>query len=142
MPFQHQWVIPGQVYYGKYWGEVDEADVAAIVRDATERLAVAAEKLHYIADSLEVTKTPKSLTAVRQLIELVRHPKVGYYIVIGKPKVIVDFFITAIVTATKVRYYRADSYEDAIAFLKEVDRDLDWSRYTEPQQESLSSLSQ
>jgi hypothetical protein len=142
MAFRHEWVIPGKVFYGKYWGEVGNTDVAAITQDTSERLAAAVDRLHYIADSMNVTQMPKSLGAVRQIIDLVRSPKTGYYIVIGHPQMIVDFFITAIVTITKVRFFRASSYEDAIAFLKEVDQTLDWSQYMEPKREVEATIQQ
>jgi hypothetical protein len=124
MTVETSWYVPGKVVYRQYFDEVTEEDIITIKESLPLLLEEASDGLMYsIEDLSQITALKVSLATVRTI----KLPKarLGWSIVIMNNDWIINRFAKFMgATAAQmlgIPLRTANSFEEAIAFLKDVD---------------------
>jgi hypothetical protein len=131
MPSQIDWYIPGQVLYASSWGEVTIEQLIEhiatnqrLVREGTHSL------VHTISNVTHLTKYPPIYESVKVFNQF-RHsapPNTGWALTVGFKDPVVKFATTVIQQLFGVRLRSFDTVDEAVDFIKTVDRELDWTQ--------------
>lgn len=134
MPYQHQWLIDGQVLYGRIWGQqtLDEltmsnADVVALLDSAEDRL------IHMLIDDSKLGELPASLFQIRKTLTYANHKNLGWAITFGVKEytltsAVTDYVIAMLAKLTRARYLRVKTFSEAVDHLKRMDTSVDWDK--------------
>ena len=126
MPSEINWYIPNRVLYVREYGALTLDDTLATNEQAREHLDGSTRKLHILIDHTDLESAPRSLSGLVKTLDTFRHPNMGWFVIIGHgsnryfralAQFITHFF------GTNMR--EVDSLGEALAFLVEIDEDLE-----------------
>lgn len=129
MPHKVEWYIENQIIFTRFWGEttlrevLEHGDELDAYFDQSDRPLV-----HLITDASQVTKGITLKDAAQLAKEGHLHPKSGWSIMVGQKDMLVKFATNVARQLFKMRQRTFDTNEEALAFLKEIDVTIDWSK--------------
>lgn len=123
MPFEISWYQPQRVIYWRVSGQVTLEDVAQMRIGQQNMLSEGKNPVHTIADISDVTNFPTDLRQLKEALDGVNHPHLGWVLIVGTTTPLKRFVTT---TATqmvipKVRLRMFNTMDEAAEFLKHVD---------------------
>lgn len=98
--------------------ELDEANTGAINQSRSGTAPV-----HILVDTLEITRVPVSLKAIKDLIAYTREPNLGYIIYISNNPFI-SFLNSTIAQFSKAKFITVKTLEEALVILPRIDTSL------------------
>jgi hypothetical protein len=124
MPIETRWYLENRVTYSYFSGEITSAELQAMDSWMIARMdASPTMTIHHILDVQDITQ-PASARHTMQL-KAPHHPRVGWTITIGSNHDAIVHFLTALViSAARVRYRDAATFEDALTLLQTLDPHL------------------
>ncbi len=143
MPYQHQWLIDGQVLYARLWGKqtleelaMSNAEIVALLDAADGRL------IHMLIDDSKLGELPASLFQIRKTLTYATHKNLGWAIVFGVKEytltsAVTDYIIAMLAKLTRARYIRVKTFSEAIDHLKSMDTSVQWDRVNPELQATL-----
>lgn len=120
------WVIEGQLLYGRMWGEWGSQDMQKWDVEIQEMLEAARQRdliLHAIWDQSEVKKLASIQDYMR--LEARLHPSAGWNVIINSPNAAQKFILSAATQLMKMRLRFVNSLDEAVDLLKSVDYRLE-----------------
>lgn len=127
MPYTLNWYIKNEIVYLHYSGEVTKDELYESLMENKRMVDNSPrEWVHLISDVGDVTKplSPKdSLDVVR---EIGASPKGGWTLVLREQSVIIKMSVAFGTSIFKTRTRTFDTLEEAEAFLKEKDANINW----------------
>lgn len=123
MPTTASWYIEGYVIYMKSSGTVTTPELISVNSAITALLneETTAARVHMIVDDTDLKGHDVGIREVMEQITIMNHPKLGWTVQFGYTNSAMKFIATVVAQFSKVRYRRAETFEDALALLKSVD---------------------
>jgi hypothetical protein len=122
MPWKDSWIIPKRVILSEISGVFNEADMRAEDEEAVKMMNdgdAEATAIHWIISVTGFTGGV-NINEMRSTAAL-RHPRLGWTVMVGIKNPLLQMFGTIIAQVFKVRTRQVDTLEDALIFLYEVD---------------------
>jgi hypothetical protein len=128
MPITHRWIIPQRVIYVTWYGEITLTDAHEANRNTARFIEEGIAPVHMLRDDSGITKIP-NVTPRQTLAALhsVRDPRFGWAVNIGHSNAFVRTLTDLYSKFTRIRIQRAETLEEALAFLKQADESLNLS---------------
>lgn len=129
MPYVIDWHVENHIIYARHWGKATKEDLRSFILDI-HRFASQSDKVlvHTISDTSEVTENLTLKDTLEVVREVGAHPRIGWSITIGEKNIIEKFISSVARQLFKIRQRSFDSFEEAVAFLKEMDTTIDWDK--------------
>jgi hypothetical protein len=125
MPIIHRWIIPRRVIYVRWYGEITIAEAHDANRNTGLFIEEGIAPVHMLRDDSGITKIPHvSPRQTLEALKAVRDPRFGWAVNIGYSNALVRVLIDLYSKFTRIRIHRAETLEEALAFLKKVDASL------------------
>jgi hypothetical protein len=129
MPYSMEWYIPGAIIFSNYSGYVTREEMRQSMIELTELMATTDRQIvHTISEVSEVTEA----LPLKQVMDVMREanykPSNGWAITVGEKKPMVKFVSNLARQLLRMRTRTFDTMEEALAFLREVDSSIDWSK--------------
>jgi len=127
MPYQLSWYRENHIVYATVSGNFSLDELQAYGRDlATNYLDPATTPIHIISDAREMGAFPThALSAMRSTESWLRHPNLGWAILIGKnPNPMLSFLLAVVTKVVKLKYKMAATTEEALSMLCNIDPTL------------------
>ena len=125
MPFQYQWLIEGRVVYARAWGERTVEEIEESSAAVLKYLEEGKPLVHVIRDETGVTSAPANLGKLKTMVEVARHPAMGWIINIGESGKVTDYVSGLVIRVARARFRKMPSVQEAMDFLLMVDSTLD-----------------
>lgn len=122
------WHTPGRILYdcpqGAITQEIAEASNDMILRLLNSQSNPPLGGIHLILDFQQATEIPRNLTNATQTLKYMRHPALGWTIMITENQ-IQRMFASVLAQIFRVRFKMVGSMEEALAFLYRQDPTLE-----------------
>jgi hypothetical protein len=76
------------------------------------------KELHIVVDQSDLRQFPLNLITYSHELTWLKHPRLGWLATFGNTNPILAFAVATITKFAGIRFYRADSQEDAVRFLR------------------------
>ncbi len=129
MAYKVEWLIPHQVIYCQFIDETNTDEIAEANKEIVGLMDTCPkQRVHVIADTLNLEKAPVKIQQVSQASQSVRHHNSGWYVVVTNNQFF--RFISNIVGQMwhKSQVKAAASVKEAIDILKKNTSGIDWSQ--------------
>jgi len=126
MPLQIEWLVEDKVVFAQLSGHfsIDEAKTMVLTGDNMTKESEAA-LIHTLIDVRKLETYPKNIVQTRNLIQsTVTKKHFGWIVTYGHIDPLLRFFSSMVFNIFKVRVRSFETREDAIKFLKSVDKTL------------------
>ena len=122
------WYIEPRVLYVAFTGQVTMEDIQQVNQKALDRMSCTDTRVHVIAHFTQIERTPLNAAQMRKTGSLLDQPNFGWMILVTtNPAVrVVGNLISQIMTRTRSRIL--PSMDEALALLKDLEPDIDWSQ--------------
>jgi hypothetical protein len=123
MPSEASWYQDQRVIYWRVWGQITLEDIAQINKDQQKLLSVGTAPVHTISSIGDVDRFPTDLRQLKEALDGVNHPHLGWTLVVG-PTTPLKRFVTMTVTQMIIpdaRLRMFNTMEEAVEFLRHVD---------------------
>ena len=143
MPHHYEWLLPKRVIFCYVSGTQDMAEGRESLGKLMGHLDAGEAPTHYVADLRDNQKLPTTnIREFQELASFVRHPNLGWIVVIGRGNPTINYVLSVVAKLTRVRYRSVDTPQEAIAFLStidptlhlEVDLEAFYARFMQPSQ--------
>lgn len=125
MPYESYWLVPDQIQYTKWFGEVNEADLEKFISDVMQAIEnTQGRYVHNITTTQNATGIVPIQKSVGMAAEMVNHPKCGHIVMVSNIPGLFQFPIVLFMKVLNVRYRSENSLEKAIAYLQQADPSL------------------
>ena len=123
MPFEISWYQPHRVIYWQVWGQVTLEDVAQMRQGQQNFLSEGTMPVHTLANIGDVVDFPTDLRQLKEALDGVNHPHLGWILVVGTASPLKRFVTTTVtqIVIPSVRLRMFNTMDEAIEFLKHVD---------------------
>lgn len=126
MPYEVRWYEQDRVIQTVITGDITIPELEAM-RDEliNDYLTQGQAPIHIISDARQMAKFPSQPLVVMRLTEpWLRHPNMGWAIVVGKTNPMLNFLAAAVTNLLHVNYRMTNSVEEAVETLETLDRSL------------------
>jgi hypothetical protein len=121
--FRLQWYVPQRVLYSVVQGPLNEDDSLYADEMLTQSLNQASDTVHLLIDVTRVRHPSSALLNLQH--HIFRHMNIGWIATVGAAQnPILNFGISAISPAIRIRHRDLPSVHEAISFLQEADATL------------------
>lgn len=129
MNYSNRWYITNEILYVRYWHEsTPEIVVQQIDEMYTMLNQSSGNAIHVIVDATYVTK-PLSVKDYSKLVGHYKtHPKYRWTLMVAQKNALIRFVSTIGMHLFNTRQRTFDTVDEALAFLKEIDPDINWSQ--------------
>lgn len=113
--------------YATFSGNLTLDELEAYGRDLSNQyLNLATRSIHIISDAHDLVKFPtNALSALRATESWLRHPNMGWAILINKnANPMLDFLLAVVTKVVKLKYRKATTPEEALSLLRTLDPTL------------------
>lgn len=127
MPYQLSWYQENHIVYAAVSGNFSLAELEAYGQELTTHyLNPATNPIHIISDARAMGAFPThALSAMRTTEGWLRHPNLGWAILIGqKPNPMLNFLLAVVTKVVKLKYKLAATPEEAFTMLQTMDSTL------------------
>lgn len=127
--YKSYWIEDGVVAYIEFIGDFDELGIIEVNEHLRDNyLDKGSAPVHAIIDASGMTGYPRSLKVLQQSTAIsVKHPNIGWVILIGFDNPLIKFLSTAVSQVLGVKFKQVETFEQAKEVLKRVDFRLDTS---------------
>jgi hypothetical protein len=126
MPFEVKWLVDSSVTYTRMWGETTPEEFGVCMRQVAAMMDTSSRKLvHQIFDSRETTKLP-SLREIYAVMPKPAHPQTGWVISVSEMDMLRRFLSDVLPQMIGARRRTFKTLEEAVDFLKGIDKSIDW----------------
>lgn len=80
--------------------------------------------VHILIDESQLKSMPISIKLVTDIVDVFRHPRLGWFILYGSDDQVKKFVSTMVTKVSRVRHRRFDTMDDCLNFLTMVDSSL------------------
>lgn len=127
MPYSIQWYIPNEIIFARYWGAVATAELETAMLEAKDLIETSPRHLvHTILDVGDITES----APLGESLQIVRktgfHARAGWQISIREKSMLVKMGTAFARSILNVRTKNFDTFDEAAAFLRDVDDTLAW----------------
>lgn len=132
MPLKFDWYISEQVIYVKIWGDQTFEELQEANLNITRYLdSVTNRPVHIIINDEDLKSIPVGLVKVLNALSYMRHKQLGWIVMVNdKDKPFTDkvqhFIAKILAKAANTKYKRLKTLSDALKYLRDVDKTLDW----------------
>ncbi len=124
-----EWYVEDQVLFVKHWGPTQADDVREQMATMNQRLdSSPAQSIHVIIDLSEVTKALSMKDFPKAFAHFKTHPKYRWTMMVGQKDPLVRFASTVATNLFRAPLRTFDTNAQAVAFLKTMDPEIDWSK--------------
>jgi hypothetical protein len=127
VPYQLSWYQENRVLFVVFSGNLTLDELEAYGRDLSNQyLNLATRSIHIISDARTLEKFPtNALYALRATEGWLRHPNMGWAILINKTaNPMLDFLLAVVTKVVKLKYRKAATPEEALSMLRTLDPTL------------------
>lgn len=126
MPYEVSWYQNLRVIYWRIWGQVTLEDVAQMRNDQQKLLSEGTTLVHTISNITDVVNFPTDLRQLKEALDGVNHPHLGWILVVGTTSPLKRFVTTTVaqIVIPNVRLRMFNTIEEAVEFLKHVDETI------------------
>jgi hypothetical protein len=124
MPYDVSWYVPSRVAYQRIYGEYALDEIRQANQDGHQWLSEGVPPVHIIADILEMTSSPPSISLLIETTTVFSHPHFGWLVVISPPNLLVSTALGVFRNVLRMKLMLVTSLEEAMAFLHEQDATL------------------
>lgn len=129
MPYLIDWYIPDEVIYIHYTGETSPDELRESLIQLQSMIDSSSRQLvHVISDAGDVTKPLAPKDALSVVREVGTHDRSGWNIILREKSFLVKMGVAFGMSVFKTRNRTFDTLEEANAFLKQMDADLNWNK--------------
>jgi hypothetical protein len=129
MPYAMDWYIPGAIVLSEYSGAVTKDEIRESTLELIKLLASTERPLvHTVTDISEVTEALPLTQVIGAIRETNFKPANGWHITVGEKSPMVKFVSNLSRQLLRMRTRTFDTMEEALAFLRETDSSIDWSK--------------
>ena len=126
MAHQVAWYIDQQVLYLATWGTVDTEELEVILSALFGMVDESDHpKIHLIVDDAQV-QTQISIAGAIPILRRYYKPRFGWVGTIGKTSAVIRLITGVLSQVMGMRLHRFPTIADALVFLKEYDKTLNW----------------
>jgi hypothetical protein len=123
VPYEVSWYVNQRVIHWRVWGQITLEEIAQMGKDQQKLLSEGTIPVHTISNIADVENFPTDLRQLKEALEGVNHPHLGWILVVGTTTPLKRFVVT---TATQmvvpdVRLRMFSKMEEALEFLTHVD---------------------
>jgi len=123
MPFEVSWYHNQRVIFWRIWGQVTLEEIAQMGREQQKLLSAGTPPVHTIANITDVSTFPTDLRLLKEALDGVNHPNIGWVLAVGTTTPLKRFITT---TATQmvipsVRLRMFNDMIETIEFLRHID---------------------
>jgi hypothetical protein len=142
MPFETKWYIKNQIVFVRAWGNLSIEDTQDFnhcldqyiqegVQEYVE-MGISDGEVHFLQDGREIGSVPTSMTQLQKTLKVASNIGCGWIISISRPRSKVAFMINNLVMSVmQMQFKRVNTVEEAIAFLKDADPNINWDNADE-----------
>ncbi len=125
--YKSYWLQDDTVVYIEFIGDFDDEGIIAVNTHLRDKYLIPGKApVHAIIDASGMTGYPRSLKVLQQSTSIsVKHPNIGWVVLIGFDNPLVKFFSTGVAQLLGVKFKQVESLEQAKDVLKRVDLRLD-----------------
>lgn len=128
MATQHaQWLVNKRVIFAYAYGSLSNDEMMEHNDRMIALLDESKPLVHALLMTHPNTVLPKpSLASGVRILSFVRHPNLGWNVVVHNPHTIMAKLSVILAKITRARYRQFDNVGEAIKFLKDIDPSVDW----------------
>lgn len=123
MPYHFEWVVPRRVVLTRIEGEVQPEETTAITFKSRDMILEGQAPVHFIIDVAGLLNQPFSLSNLNQWTKNLPENIGGWWIIINPGKIAM-FAISLVSKTLHIKVKTAESVEDAVYILNNVDQTL------------------
>src|SRR5262245_12774830 len=119
MTYEVTWHTKGRVIYDRLWDAVTISNVketSAIIARMLDERESATALVHLVVDMTDVTKLPRSLKDVGAGLSHMKHPALGWTVVVST-STMSRFFTSTLAQMFRLRFRAFNTLDEGIAFL-------------------------
>ncbi|HEX2622030.1 MAG TPA: hypothetical protein VHL11_17860 [Phototrophicaceae bacterium] len=133
MPYTLNWYIEDEIVYVRYSGDMTTDDFRASLLQIIKMIDTSPRTLvHIITDVGDVVKSLSIGEAMPVLRETGSHARAGWSITIREKSVLVKLAASMGSSLFRMRFRNFSSLDQAVIFLKQTDKTLNWDKVREP----------
>lgn len=122
-----RWYVMGRVLYVRLWGTILVEEGQQVSDQSSQMLNSGQPLVHIILNSAELEKIPTSISQLQKTMQVYQHPSMGWLVEMGSSNPFVKFVSVMLARLYRVRYRRAATLDEAVAFLKTRDATVNWA---------------
>jgi hypothetical protein len=128
MPFTINWLIENEIVLSRYYGVVTADELYVCLTTAKAMIESSPRALvHILTDVGDITQGIPLGESIRIVRSLGAHPRAGWTITLREKSVVLRMGIALGRSLLKARARTFDTYDQAVAHLKQFDPLLNWS---------------
>ncbi|MEZ4671878.1 MAG: hypothetical protein R3E39_28575 [Anaerolineae bacterium] len=129
MPYSINWYIENEVAFTRYWGVVTEEELRDSLLKLKELIDASPRHLvHNISDSGDISEAVPMKQALPIVRDIGGHERAGWSFTIREKSTIVKMASALGASLFKLRYRSFTTFDEAKAYLKEMDQTISWDR--------------
>jgi len=122
-----QWMIDKRVIFGYAYDDLTNDEMLGHNNRMIELLDEGEPLVHAILVTHPETKLPTpSIASGNRILSFIGHRNLGWNIVVHNPNSIMAKLSIILAKIARARYRQFDNIDEAIQFLKEIDKSVDW----------------
>ena len=123
MPYQLTWHLDRRIIFQHVWDDMDAEAIQELSDLTIQRLDEGIAPVHLIADLSAMKEFPTSLTVLRAAITYIRHPSLGW-VVLVRASPLATLIGNLISHTAGLKIEHCETIEEAAAFLQKQDETL------------------
>lgn len=131
MAVEVKWLVKDAILFTYVYGKFVEEDINVMFETGFRLIEESEHAPVHAIIKADLDENPSLATLSKMGRQRTTHPKSGWSIIVMPTNPIVRFGADLMSQLIKVRYRRVDSMEAALAFLKDLDSTIDWSKLAE-----------
>lgn len=129
MAYKIQWYIENHVLYTTFLGETSIEELRRCLKEINALVDQSDRPLvHVITDVTRLTKPLSLVSTTQAVVGYSPSPRTGWSITVGEQDKLVRFVSDITRQILKLRQRSFKTVEESLAFLKDIDSTIDWSR--------------
>jgi hypothetical protein len=141
MPIKLGWLVEHRITYQQYIGDVTLEEISQVSELGLHMLEETdVPLLHTVLDSTHLSSFPHKVGPLMKIVNsTLSHPKMGWMVSYGGDgdNDILRFVANVVISATRTRHRVMNDYDEAVAYLMEMDSTLPDLRSIKPAQDAI-----
>lgn len=128
MPYTIDWYVPNRIIFVNLWGNHTIEELRQLDHDVVIRVEEGNPLVHVVTDSRKLEQVPRSLHAVVDSLNGMRHPSMGWIINVGDHSPFIKFMMIAVSRIMRIQFRLLNTMPQAFEMLKTQDETIDWTQ--------------